>query len=56
MTLLYYTRVHVRAIITGLVVLASGLAGALGGVNETLLRKLFRFSSINHIGWIVLSM
>jgi len=31
------------------------VAGAAGGVNEFSLRKLLRYSSINHLGWILLA-
>nr|VFU78630.1 NADH dehydrogenase subunit 2 [Bragasellus peltatus] len=34
----------------------SACAGALGGLNEMLLRKLMAYSSINHMGWICLAM
>lgn len=31
----------------------SALAGAVGGLNQTLLRKILAYSSINHMGWIL---
>ncbi len=31
----------------------SSLIGALGGLNQTSLRKLIAYSSINHLGWIL---
>lgn len=31
----------------------SAIAGALGGINQILLRKLLAFSSINHMSWII---
>ena len=31
----------------------SAIVGALGGLNQTLLRKLLAYSSINHIAWII---
>lgn len=31
----------------------SALAGGIGGLNQTLLRKILAYSSINHIGWIL---
>nr|YP_008757582.1 NADH dehydrogenase subunit 2 [Parajapyx emeryanus]AEV44847.1 NADH dehydrogenase subunit 2 [Parajapyx emeryanus] len=34
----------------------SGMVGALGGLNQTLLRKLMAYSSIGHIGWMLSSM
>nr|AMH85604.1 NADH dehydrogenase subunit 2 [Pseudogriphoneura sp. ACMJ-2016] len=34
----------------------SSLIGALGGLNQTSLRKLMAYSSINHLGWMLASM
>nr|YP_008757595.1 NADH dehydrogenase subunit 2 [Occasjapyx japonicus]AEV44860.1 NADH dehydrogenase subunit 2 [Occasjapyx japonicus] len=34
----------------------SGFVGALGGLNQTLLRKLMAYSSIGHMGWMLASM
>lgn len=34
-------------------IIISTLIGAIGGLNQTSLRKLLAFSSINHIGWIL---
>ena len=34
----------------------STIVGALGGLNQTLLRKLIAYSSINHLGWILSSL
>lgn len=34
-------------------ILFSSLIGAVGGLNQTSLRKLLAFSSINHIGWLL---
>ena len=34
-------------------IILSGLIGALGGLNQTSLRKLIAYSSINHLGWIL---
>lgn len=36
-------------------IIASTLIGAIGGLNQTSLRKLLAFSSINHIGWILIA-
>lgn len=36
--------------------IASTIVGALGGLNQTLLRKLIAYSSINHLGWILSSL
>jgi NADH-ubiquinone oxidoreductase chain 2 len=35
------------------VIFCSMLFGSLGGINQTSLRKLIAFSSINHLGWIL---
>lgn len=35
-------------------IIRNGLIGGVGGVNETSLRKLLVFSSLNHIGWIII--
>nr|YP_010564767.1 NADH dehydrogenase subunit 2 [Volucella trifasciata]UZA61170.1 NADH dehydrogenase subunit 2 [Volucella trifasciata] len=37
-------------------ILLSVTIGALGGLNQTSLRKLMTFSSINHLGWMLMSM
>nr|YP_009918106.1 NADH dehydrogenase subunit 2 [Torleya grandiforceps]QLP89008.1 NADH dehydrogenase subunit 2 [Torleya grandiforceps] len=37
-------------------VLLSSLIGALGGMNQTSLRKIMAYSSINHLGWILSGM
>nr|QCX31803.1 NADH dehydrogenase subunit 2 [Upogebia affinis] len=34
----------------------SSLVGAFGGINQTMLRKILAFSSINHMSWMLLSM
>lgn len=36
-------------------IIFSSLIGALGGLNQTSLRKLIAYSSINHLGWILIS-
>nr|YP_009564010.1 NADH dehydrogenase subunit 2 [Gebiacantha plantae]QAX91360.1 NADH dehydrogenase subunit 2 [Gebiacantha plantae] len=36
--------------------LTSSLVGAFGGINQTMLRKILAFSSINHMSWMLLSM
>ena len=36
-------------------IILSSLVGALGGLNQTSLRKLIAFSSINHLGWILIA-
>nr|APC25401.1 NADH dehydrogenase subunit 2 [Aedes albopictus] len=37
-------------------ILFSMIIGAFGGLNQTSLRKLMAFSSINHLGWMLLAM
>nr|YP_010895028.1 NADH dehydrogenase subunit 2 [Ceriana vespiformis]WJW73541.1 NADH dehydrogenase subunit 2 [Ceriana vespiformis] len=37
-------------------IILSVIIGSLGGLNQTSLRKLMTFSSINHLGWILMSM
>nr|AUN44042.1 NADH dehydrogenase subunit 2 [Pseudostegana sp. 2137] len=37
-------------------VILSVIIGALGGMNQTSLRKLMAFSSINHLGWMLMSL
>nr|WKU83845.1 NADH dehydrogenase subunit 2 [Ceriana cacica] len=37
-------------------IILSVTIGSLGGLNQTSLRKLMTFSSINHLGWILMSM
>lgn len=36
-------------------IILSIIIGALGGLNQTSLRKLIAFSSINHLGWIIIA-
>nr|YP_010950976.1 NADH dehydrogenase subunit 2 [Thienemanniella majuscula]WML69317.1 NADH dehydrogenase subunit 2 [Thienemanniella majuscula] len=38
------------------IIFCSVLVGGLGGLNQTSLRKLMAFSSINHMGWMISSM
>nr|WKU84102.1 NADH dehydrogenase subunit 2 [Pelecocera tricincta] len=37
-------------------ILLSVIIGSLGGLNQTSLRKLMTYSSINHLGWMLMSM
>nr|YP_009115648.1 NADH dehydrogenase subunit 2 [Ravinia pernix]AJC00129.1 NADH dehydrogenase subunit 2 [Ravinia pernix] len=37
-------------------IILSSMIGALGGLNQTSLRKLMAYSSINHLGWMLASM
>nr|YP_009755806.1 NADH dehydrogenase subunit 2 [Bactrocera ruiliensis]YP_010037300.1 NADH dehydrogenase subunit 2 [Bactrocera thailandica]QIQ23084.1 NADH dehydrogenase subunit 2 [Bactrocera ruiliensis]QQW48076.1 NADH dehydrogenase subunit 2 [Bactrocera thailandica]WCB99100.1 NADH dehydrogenase subunit 2 [Bactrocera thailandica] len=39
-----------------LAIIASTITGSLGGLNQTSLRKLMAFSSINHLGWMLAAM
>nr|WCB98892.1 NADH dehydrogenase subunit 2 [Bactrocera dorsalis] len=39
-----------------MVIIASTVTGSLGGLNQTSLRKLMAFSSINHLGWMLAAM
>lgn len=39
-----------------LVILLSVLIGSLGGLNQTSLRKILAYSSINHLGWLIAAM
>nr|UQJ75105.1 NADH dehydrogenase subunit 2 [Neotermes sp.] len=40
---------------TSMIILASVIVGALGGMNQTSLRKILTYSSINHTGWMLLA-
>nr|YP_010430485.1 NADH dehydrogenase subunit 2 [Notobitus montanus]USS57982.1 NADH dehydrogenase subunit 2 [Notobitus montanus] len=37
-------------------VMASAFAGSIGGLNQTSLRKIMAYSSINHLGWMMMFM
>lgn len=39
-----------------IVIIISTIVGAIGGLNQTSLRKILAFSSINHLGWILAAM
>nr|URX53280.1 NADH dehydrogenase subunit 2 [Glyptotermes sp. 11 AB-2022a] len=41
---------------TMLIVLMSVLMGSMGGMNQTSLRKILTYSSINHTGWMLMAM
>nr|AIY62140.1 NADH dehydrogenase subunit 2 [Glyptotermes sp. C TB-2014] len=41
---------------TMLIILTSVITGALGGLNQTSLRKILTYSSINHTGWMLVAM
>nr|WHM51927.1 NADH dehydrogenase subunit 2 [Anacanthotermes sp. A MLW-2022a] len=38
------------------IILASAIVGAIGGMNQTSLRKIMTYSSINHTGWMLAAM
>nr|QPJ79436.1 NADH dehydrogenase subunit 2 [Gampsocleis gratiosa gratiosa] len=39
-----------------MIIIASILIGSLGGLNQSSLRKLMAYSSINHVGWMIAAM
>nr|UQJ75196.1 NADH dehydrogenase subunit 2 [Kalotermes flavicollis]URH16476.1 NADH dehydrogenase subunit 2 [Kalotermes flavicollis] len=41
---------------TSMVIMASIIVGAMGGMNQTSLRKILTYSSINHTGWMLAAM
>nr|YP_010602073.1 NADH dehydrogenase subunit 2 [Ocellarnaca nigra]WAM61702.1 NADH dehydrogenase subunit 2 [Ocellarnaca nigra] len=41
---------------TSTIIIMSVIIGSLGGLNQTSLRKLLAYSSINHIGWMIAAM
>lgn len=51
--LLSYIVLRGNSIIIFCSAIISAVVGGLGGINQTLLRKLLAFSSINHISWIL---
>nr|ARH54429.1 NADH dehydrogenase subunit 2 [Lebia chlorocephala] len=53
MMLLSYTIKYSNYII--IIIMISTLIGSIGGLNQTSLRKIMAFSSINHIGWMLSS-
>nr|ADA69801.1 NADH dehydrogenase subunit 2 [Sphaeroma serratum] len=56
LTLLWYLSDGNVSYVFSVVIVSSALVGALGGINEMSLRKMLAFSSINHFGWLCLSM
>nr|YP_009002476.1 NADH dehydrogenase subunit 2 [Ranina ranina]BAO48232.1 NADH dehydrogenase subunit 2 [Ranina ranina] len=42
--------------LASLAAIMSAITGALGGINQTYLRKLMAFSSINHMSWMIFSL
>nr|YP_009754261.1 NADH dehydrogenase subunit 2 [Anterastes babadaghi]QGL09056.1 NADH dehydrogenase subunit 2 [Anterastes babadaghi] len=43
-------------IFIAIIILASVMIGSLGGLNQSSLRKLMAYSSINHVGWMISAM
>nr|UXP34266.1 NADH dehydrogenase subunit 2 [Furcilarnaca armata] len=43
-------------LLTLLIIILSVIIGSLGGLNQTSLRKLLAYSSINHMGWMIAAM
>nr|ABD85307.1 NADH dehydrogenase subunit 2 [Idotea baltica] len=56
LTLLFYLYSVELETIYYTIVILSGTVGAVSGFNEVLLRKLLSFSSISHLGWMILGM
>nr|URX54071.1 NADH dehydrogenase subunit 2 [Neotermes sp. 2 AB-2022a] len=50
MLISYLTKIDLP---TSMIILASVIVGALGGMNQTSLRKILTYSSINHTGWML---
>nr|YP_448738.1 NADH dehydrogenase subunit 2 [Petrobius brevistylis]AAX39850.1 NADH dehydrogenase subunit 2 [Petrobius brevistylis] len=55
LAILSYTNINSMPLINMSIIL-SALIGGWGGLNQTMLRKLMAFSSINHLAWIMSSM
>nr|YP_011010485.1 NADH dehydrogenase subunit 2 [Ventidius hungerfordi]WPW47113.1 NADH dehydrogenase subunit 2 [Ventidius hungerfordi] len=45
-----------NTMIINLISLLSAMIGAIGGINQTSIKKIMAFSSINHLGWMVICM
>lgn len=43
-----------REVLIYLSIIVGGVVGGIGGINEASLRKLLVYSSLNHIGWIII--
>lgn len=48
--------ISINIVLLYVIIFFSTITGAVGGLNQTSLRKLLAFSSINHLGWIVLNL
>nr|YP_009490586.1 NADH dehydrogenase subunit 2 [Taeniopteryx ugola]AWH98595.1 NADH dehydrogenase subunit 2 [Taeniopteryx ugola] len=44
------------SVFTSIIIALSVLVGSLGGFNQTSLRKVLAYSSINHLGWLIAAM
>nr|AAG00760.1 NADH dehydrogenase subunit 2 [Trapelus ruderatus] len=55
-TLMYMISNNTQAIILILIGLLSILIGGMGGINQTQMRKMMAYSSINNTGWTVMTM
>jgi len=53
MSLLSYAVPHSPSFLIFSSILLSAAVGAIGGLNQTFLRKIIAYSSINHIAWIL---
>jgi len=53
LSLLSYTLCSNNIPIIPAAIISSALVGAIGGINQTFLRKIIAYSSINHIAWII---
>ncbi|YP_089591.1 NADH dehydrogenase subunit 2 (mitochondrion) [Rhinatrema bivittatum] len=56
MALLYLTSASLNTTLLTILALASTLLGGWGGLNQTQLRKILAYSSIAHLGWMVIIM
>lgn len=54
LVLLFYSLTKDSKVLIILSILIRGAIGAVGGINEMFLRKILAFSSINHLGWILI--
>nr|AKG95414.1 NADH dehydrogenase subunit 2 [Cylisticus convexus] len=52
--LLYSSELESSSSLIYLSIIMSGLVGGVGGINESSIRKLLVYSSINHLGWILI--
>uniref|UniRef100_UPI0030FEAB00 NADH dehydrogenase subunit 2 n=1 Tax=Prodasineura autumnalis TaxID=193254 RepID=UPI0030FEAB00 len=43
-------------VLSNIIILSSVMIGAIGGLNQTSIRKMMAYSSISHIGWMLMAM